>query len=45
MAEHGTVAVDERQRRHARRTALLLGAVAVLIYALYLFYAIRHGHA
>lgn len=45
MAEDGTLAVDDRQRRQARRSALLLGAVAVIIYALYLFYAIRHGHA
>ena len=45
MAEQGALAVDERQRRQARRTALLLGAVAVAIYAFYLLYAIRHGHA
>ncbi len=45
MAEQGTLAVDERQRRQARRSALLLGAAAIVIYALYLFYAIRHGHA
>jgi len=45
MADGSSLAVDARQRRRARRSAILLGAVAITIYALYLFYALRHGHA
>ncbi len=37
--------VDPRQRRQARRLALLLGAVAVVIYVSYLMFALHHGHA
>lgn len=45
MAEHDSLAVDPRQRRQARRLALLLGAVAIAIYVSYLVFALRHGHA
>jgi hypothetical protein len=45
MAEHNSLAVDPRQRRQARRLALLLGAVAIVIYVSYVLFALHHGHA
>jgi hypothetical protein len=33
------------ERRHARRAALVLGLVAVAVYASFILYAMRHGHA
>jgi len=45
MAEQPAVAVDERQKRHMRRSALLLGLVALAVYAAYLVFALTHGHA
>jgi hypothetical protein len=44
MAEDTSVAVDARQRRHMRRTALLLGLLAVAVYAAYIVFALTHGH-
>lgn len=40
----GTAPVDERQRRHMRRSALWLGLLAVAFYAAYIAFAITHGH-
>jgi hypothetical protein len=45
MAEHDSLAIDPRQRRQARRLALLLGAVAIAIYVSYVMFALHHGHA
>ena len=45
MAEDIALTVDPRQRRQARRLALLLGAVAIAIYVSYLMFALHHGHA
>ena len=45
MAENGSVAVEPHQRRHMRRSALLLGLVAVAFYAAYIVFALTHGHA
>jgi hypothetical protein len=45
MAEGNSLADDPRQRRQARRLALLLGAVAIAIYVSYLLFALHHGHA
>jgi hypothetical protein len=33
------------RRRQARRTALLLGALALGFYLSYIVFALRHGHA
>jgi hypothetical protein len=40
-----SVAVDPRQRRQARRTAFKLGLLACALYAGFVLYALRHGHA
>jgi hypothetical protein len=46
MAEHTVLAADFRQqRRRARRSALLLGLVALAVYGFYIVFALRHGHA
>lgn len=45
MAEDSTLTIDPRQRRRARRTALLLGAVAITFYVSYVLFALHHGHA
>jgi hypothetical protein len=45
MAEDSSVAVSARQRRHMRRSALLLGLVALSFYAAYIAFALTHGHA
>ena len=45
MAEDTAVAMDPRQRRHMRRSALLLGLLALAVYAAYIVFALRHGHA
>jgi hypothetical protein len=37
------MAADPR-RRHVRRTAIMLGMVAVVIYACYIWFALAHGH-
>ena len=44
MAKDTALAADPR-RRHVRRTAILLGMVAVAVYAFYIWYALKHGHA
>jgi len=44
MAED-TALVDTRQRRHMRRSALLLGLLALAVYAAYMVFALTHGHA
>jgi hypothetical protein len=38
------VNADSRQRRHMRRSALLLGLLALSFYAAYIAFAITHGH-
>jgi len=45
MAEDLSLTIDPRQRRQARRLALLLGAVAIAIYVSYVLFALHHGHA
>jgi hypothetical protein len=45
MARETVLAADPRQRRHVRRTAIMLGLVAVAVYAFYIWYALKHGHA
>ena len=45
MAEQDSLAIDPRQRRQARRLALLLGAIAIAIYVSYVMFALHHGHA
>jgi len=45
MAEPMLPATDARQRRHARRSALLLGLLALAVYAAYLLFAFTHGHS
>jgi hypothetical protein len=40
-----SVAISTRQRRHMRRSALLLGLVALGFYAAYIVFALTHGHA
>jgi hypothetical protein len=44
MAEDISLTVGLRQRRQARRLALLLGAVAIAIYVSYVLFALHHGH-
>jgi hypothetical protein len=45
MAEDSSVSISARQRRHMRRSALLLGLVALSFYAAYIAFALTHGHA
>jgi hypothetical protein len=45
VATESQVSVDERQKRHMRRSALLLGLLALGVYAAYLIFALTHGHA
>ncbi len=45
MAEPMVPASDARQRRQARRSALLLGLLALTVYAAYLLFAFTHGHS
>jgi hypothetical protein len=45
MADDTPAAVGARQRRHLRRSALLLGLVALAFYAAYIVFALTHGHA
>ena len=44
MARNSALAADPR-RRHVRRTAIMLGMVALVIYAFYIWFALTHGHA
>jgi hypothetical protein len=45
MADQRSLGVEAQQRRHMRRSALLLGLVALSFYAAYLVFAFTHGHA
>jgi hypothetical protein len=45
MAEQTSIGPDARQRRHMRRSALLLGLIPVALYAAYMVFALWHGHA
>ena len=45
MAEQIIPAADARQRRQARRNAVLLGLLALAVYAGYLLFAFTHGHS
>ena len=44
MVDDSTVAVSARQRRHMRRSALLLGLLALAFYTAYIVFALTHGH-
>ncbi len=45
VAETMLPSADARQRRQARRSAWLLGLVALAVYAAYLLFAFTHGHS
>jgi hypothetical protein len=45
MAEERPLTVDARQRRHMRRSALLLALIPLAFYAAYIVFALKHGHA
>jgi hypothetical protein len=45
MADQSTFGLDARQRRHMRRSALLLALIPLALYAAYMLFALRHGHA
>ena len=44
MASDTALGPDSRQRRQARRMAIVLGLVAVAVYVAYILFALRHGH-
>jgi hypothetical protein len=43
MTGRGTIVAD--QRRQIRRTALGLALLALVLYAAFILFALRHGHA
>ncbi|MGA8707880.1 MAG: hypothetical protein WB646_12940 [Steroidobacteraceae bacterium] len=45
VAQDSPLGIIARQRRHMRRSALLLGLVALSFYAAYIAFALTHGHA
>jgi hypothetical protein len=45
MAEQSPLMVDARLRRHMRRSALWLSLIPLALYAAYIVFALRHGHA
>lgn len=45
MADKSSLTVDARQRRHMRRSALLLALIPLAFYAAYIMFALKHGHA
>ena len=44
MASDTALGADSRQRRQARRMAIVLGLIAVAVYVAYILFALRHGH-
>jgi hypothetical protein len=44
MAGDISVAPGQQQRRQVRRTALLLGLIALAIYGAYILFALKYGH-
>jgi len=43
LPSNAPVSVDPQQRRQIRRTALLLGLVALALYVSFIVYSVLHG--
>ena len=44
MASDTSLGAESRQRRQARRMAIVLGLVAIAVYAAYILFSLKHSH-